>query len=106
DETAVLCSYQLWEGLDVPGEALTQVVISSLPFPPKDPVFKAKRKHAEHPERDVDAPYMLLRLQQGIGRLIRSNEDHGKIHLWMSEDEMQMYQQQIEQVLPVEMDKN
>src|SRR5699024_2554278 len=38
DISSVLCSYQLWEGLDVPGEALTQVIIPSLPFPPKDPV--------------------------------------------------------------------
>ena len=45
DHSAVLCSYHLWEGLDVPGEALTQVLISSLPFPPNDPVFQAKRSH-------------------------------------------------------------
>lgn len=103
DETAVLCSYQLWEGLDVPGEALTQVIISSLPFPPKDPVFKAKRKHAQDPVKEVDVPYMLLRLQQGIGRLIRSTEDYGIIHIWMTEEERRINQQQIAQVLPIEM---
>lgn len=101
DESAVLCSYRLWEGLDVPGEALTQVIIASLPFPPKDPVFEAKRKHATDPEMDVDAPYMLLRLQQGIGRLVRSWEDHGKIHIWMKAEEKRTYLQKIEQILPV-----
>ncbi|MFP3360559.1 helicase C-terminal domain-containing protein, partial [Planococcus sp. SIMBA_143] len=75
DESAVLCAYHLWEGLDVPGEALTQVIIASLPFPPKDPVFQAKRKHVANPEADVDVPYMLLRLRQGIGRLIRTSND-------------------------------
>jgi len=104
DISSVLCSYQLWEGLDVPGEALTQVIIPSLPFPPKDPVFQAKRKRAEQPEQEVDAPYMLLRLQQGIGRLIRSHTDHGMIHIWMSAEERQMYQQQIVETLPVKLD--
>ncbi|KKE79268.1 ATP-dependent DNA helicase [Bacilli bacterium] len=102
DETAVLCSYHLWEGLDVPGKSLTQVIISSLPFPPNDPVFKAKRKHAKDPEKEVDLPYMLLRLRQGIGRLIRTSEDSGIVHIWMSEDEEQKYLQEVKAVLPVE----
>ncbi|WP_404451394.1 ATP-dependent DNA helicase [Virgibacillus necropolis] len=104
DQSAVLCSYNLWEGLDVPGEALTKVIISALPFPPKDPVFQAKRKHAEEPEQEVDMPYMVLRLRQGIGRLIRTNEDYGTIHIWMTAEERKMYQQTIEGVLPVTME--
>ncbi|ASN06942.1 ATP-dependent DNA helicase [Virgibacillus necropolis] len=104
DQPAVLCSYNLWEGLDIPGEALTKVIISSLPFPPKDPVFQAKRKHTEHPEQEVDAPYMVLRIRQGIGRLIRTNEDFGTIDIWMTEKESEMYQKTIESVLPVEME--
>lgn len=104
DHSAVLCSYNLWEGLDVPGDALTKVIISSLPFPPKDPVFQAKRKHAADPEQTVDAPYMLLRLRQGIGRLIRTNEDHGTIHIWLTETERQMHQQTIERVFPVQVE--
>ncbi|WP_047985753.1 ATP-dependent DNA helicase [Ornithinibacillus californiensis] len=102
DNQSVLCAHHLWEGLDVPGEALTQVIIASLPFPPKDPVFQAKRKHAENPEKEVDAPYMLLRLRQGIGRLIRTNNDHGTIHLWVNEKEKKHYQEEIDSVMPVE----
>jgi ATP-dependent DNA helicase DinG len=105
EASAVLCSYRLWEGLDVPGGALTQVIISSLPFPPKDPVFQAKRNHAADPARDVDIPYMLLRLQQGIGRLIRTHGDHGMIHLWMTAEEGRDYMPQIEAVLPVQPEK-
>jgi ATP-dependent DNA helicase DinG len=101
--SSVLCSYNLWEGLDVPGEAISTVIISSLPFPPKDPVFQAKRKESKHPEQEVDAPYMILRLRQGIGRLIRTNEDKGNIHIWMTSDQFQVYQETIEQVLPVSM---
>ncbi|WP_404456104.1 ATP-dependent DNA helicase [Oceanobacillus kapialis] len=101
DESAVLCAYHLWEGLDVPGEALTQVIIASLPFPPKDPVFQAKRKHVENPQTEVDEPYMLLRLRQGIGRLIRTSTDHGSIHIWMTEEEKKAYFAAIQKVVPV-----
>lgn len=102
--SAVLCSFNLWEGLDVPGEALSTIIISSLPFPPKDPVFQAKRKEAKRPEQEVDTPYMVLRLRQGIGRLIRTNEDEGTVHIWVTEMEKQLYQQTIEQALPIGVD--
>ena len=103
EASAVLCTHNLWEGLDVPGEALTQVIISSLPFPPKDPVFQAKRKHVSDPIIEVDLPYMLLRLRQGIGRLIRTTDDHGVIQLWMTEEDKTLYQKKIDDILPVEM---
>jgi ATP-dependent DNA helicase DinG len=102
EESTVLCSFHLWEGLDVPGESLTQVIISSLPFPPKDPVFKAKRKNSNYPLEEVDTPYMLLRLRQGIGRLIRSREDHGTVHLWITNEQKEIFFKEIEKILPVE----
>lgn len=77
EEESVLCALSLWEGLDVPGPSLSNVIIWSLPFPPHDPVFIAKRKAAADPFAEVDLPYMLLRLRQGIGRLIRSRDDRG-----------------------------
>lgn len=98
---SVLCAYHLWEGLDIPGESLTQVIISSLPFPPKDPVFKAKRMHAKDPITEVDDPYMLLRLRQGIGRLIRTSEDQGIVRIWMTEEEDKQYRNDIQSVMPV-----
>lgn len=84
----VLCSYHLWEGLDLPGEALTKVIIVDLPFPPQDPVFEAKRKFSSNPLEEIDLPFMQLRIQQGIGRLIRTSKDHGEIHLLLNEDEL------------------
>ena len=98
---SVLCSYHLWEGLDVPGESLNNVVIYNLPYPPNDPVFKAKRQAAENPFEEVDRPYMLLRLRQGIGRLIRTSEDHGKIQLYMDKDTDRDVVQSVLDVLPV-----
>ncbi|WP_087973766.1 ATP-dependent DNA helicase [Oceanobacillus rekensis] len=103
DETSVLCAHHLWEGLDVPGVALTQVIIASLPFPPKDPVFQAKRNHVLDAEKEVDAPYMLLRLRQGVGRLIRTSLDYGVIQIWLKEEEREKYGQDIAGVLPVRM---
>ncbi|WP_442604295.1 ATP-dependent DNA helicase [Paenibacillus sp. KN14-4R] len=77
DEESILCAVTLWEGLDIPGPSLSNVIIWSLPFPPNDPVFMAKRKAADQPFEEVDMPYMLLRLRQGMGRLIRTREDQG-----------------------------
>jgi ATP-dependent DNA helicase DinG len=96
---SVLCSYHLWEGLDIPGESLSQVLIYSLPFPPKDPVFDAKRNHSADPFEEVDLPYMLLRLKQGIGRLIRTSDDEGEVSIMINESEKPMLPQ-IKDALP------
>jgi ATP-dependent DNA helicase DinG len=79
DESSILCAVSLWEGLDVPGPSLSNVILWTLPFPPQDPVFMAKREAAASPYEEVDLPYMLLRLKQGMGRLIRSRNDRGTI---------------------------
>lgn len=102
EKATVLCSYHLWEGLDVPGESLSQVVIASLPFPPNDPVFQAKRNHVQNPMAEVDTPYMLLRLRQGVGRLIRSQHDKGMVHIWMLDEQQKLYGQDIQEILPVQ----
>ncbi len=81
EETTNLCAIHLWEGLDIPGPSLSNVIIWSLPFPPNDPVYYAKRSRSSNPYDEVDMPYMLLRLQQGIGRLIRTSKDKGSIYL-------------------------
>ncbi len=87
EEETVLCAVHLWEGLDIPGASLSHVIIWSLPFPPNDPVFEAKRKHASDSFAQVDLPYMILRLRQGIGRLIRTSEDNGYVSIFLTEDE-------------------
>ncbi|AQQ53591.1 ATP-dependent DNA helicase [Planococcus lenghuensis] len=97
---SILCSYHLWEGLDLPGDMLTKVVIVDLPYPPKDPVFDAKRKFAANPIEEIDLPFMQLRLQQGIGRLIRTSRDKGIIHLLLNEEEWNI-RHLWEPVLPV-----
>ena len=96
----VLCSYHLWEGFDIPEDALTRVIIHDLPFPPSDPLFEARRKHAKDPFREVDLPFMLLRLRQGAGRLIRTSADSGSVHLLLEGYEQKM-KPEIEGIFPV-----
>ena len=82
-EGAVLCATGgFWEGVDIPGEALSQVIIDKLPFaPPTDPLVGARMKRIEDGGGDPFARYQLpqaaLALQQGFGRLIRRRGDRG-----------------------------
>ena len=101
EEHSVLFSYHLWEGLDVPGASLQNVVIHSLPFPPHDPVFEAKRNSSTNPFESVDLPYMLLRLRQGIGRLIRTSNDSGTVQILVDNDVSDQVKEKIISVLPV-----
>src|SRR5207302_8706343 len=71
-----------WSGVDVPGEALSNVIITRLPFAvPDTPLIEAKLELVE--ERGGDAftefslPEAILKLRQGVGRLIRTKTDHG-----------------------------
>lgn len=102
EEETVLCAVHLWEGLDIPGSSLSHVVIWSLPFPPNDPVFEAKRKHVSDPFQEVDLPYMILRLRQGIGRLIRTSQDSGFITIFLQEEELAMVVENVKRILPVQ----
>lgn len=47
EESTVLIGANFWEGIDVPGEALTLVVVWELPFPSLDPLIEVRRKEAE-----------------------------------------------------------
>lgn len=98
---SVLCATHLWEGLDIPGRALENVIIFDLPFPPHDPVFTAKREGAEDPFEEVDMPYMILRLRQGIGRLIRTHDDCGSVHILIDDKLNNYVLEKVKQVLPV-----
>ncbi|WP_066061109.1 ATP-dependent DNA helicase [Neobacillus soli] len=102
DEHAVLCSIHLWEGLDIPGRSLENVLIFSLPYPPNDPVFTAKKEGVENPFLEVEIPYMLLRLRQGLGRLIRSEKDQGTVHILLDKDIDSNVLMKIKEVLPTE----
>ncbi|KWU61504.1 ATP-dependent DNA helicase [Priestia megaterium] len=100
EEKTILCAVHLWEGLDIPGPSLSNVIIWSLPYPPNDPVFEAKRNQVVDPFWDADMPYMLLRLKQGVGRLIRSHNDKGLITIFMPKSTDSKVRSIIEQNVP------
>ena len=83
DVASCLVGSGFWEGVDVPGEALSAVVIPVLPLPGADPVLQARRDAVAatgaEPFAAVDVPDMALRLRQGIGRLIRTENDRGLV---------------------------
>jgi ATP-dependent DNA helicase DinG len=71
-----------WQGVDVKGEALSAVIIDKLPFQvPTDPLVAARSAHIQrsggNPFAQYHVPNAILRLKQGLGRLIRSTTDRG-----------------------------
>ncbi|OGO08170.1 MAG: hypothetical protein A2Y61_00365 [Chloroflexi bacterium RBG_13_60_13] len=71
-----------WTGIDVPGEALTGLVIDKLPFPhPEDPVVNAICERDPQAFNNYLVPRAILTLRQGVGRLIRSQRDIGVVVL-------------------------
>ena len=67
-----------WEGVDVRGDALSQIVIARLPFPvPNDPVYEGRAERFDDPFHEFALPQSVLRFRQGFGRLIRSTTDRG-----------------------------
>ncbi len=69
------------EGIDVPGEALTQVIIDRIPFPHPDDPVGAARAQLEGRENfmKVVLPAAKMQLRQAAGRLVRAPDDHGRV---------------------------
>jgi ATP-dependent DNA helicase DinG len=73
-----------WTGVDVPGDALAQVIITRLPFdPPTHPITEARcdfiRDRGGNPFNELTLPDALIKFRQGIGRLIRTASDRGLV---------------------------
>ena len=80
-ESCLFATMSMWQGVDVPGESLSLVVIDRLPFPrPDDPLLEARReRYGSEAFRLVDLPRAATRLAQGAGRLIRRGTDRGVV---------------------------
>lgn len=75
-----------WEGIDVPGAALSNLIITRLPFTvPTEPLAEARRERLERAGGrwfdEATIPETILKLKQGFGRLIRSQADRGMVVL-------------------------
>ena len=83
-ESVLFATDSFWEGVDVPGESLSQVIIVKLPFAvPNDPVFQARSEAVEKrggsPFMELSVPQAVIKFRQGFGRLIRRGDDRGVI---------------------------
>lgn len=101
---SVLVGAHFWEGVDVPGESLSCVIIPRFPFPVHDPLIRERRAQARAQGEDsftlVDLPEMLIKLKQGVGRLIRSAEDRGVIALLDRSHLGQAWADAVDEALP------
>lgn len=85
-QSIVLGANSFWEGIDIPGEGLSCVILLKLPFwAPSMPLIAARSEYLEkkgkNPFRDFLLPEAVLRFKQGFGRLIRSKTDRGFVIL-------------------------
>ena len=94
-----------WQGVDVPGEALSNVILTRLPFSvPDEPLFEAKceriKEKGGEPFRELQLPEAILKFRQGVGRLIRSREDQGQIAVLDGRILSRSYGKSFLQILP------
>jgi DNA polymerase-3 subunit epsilon/ATP-dependent DNA helicase DinG len=80
EKAVLLGTRAFWEGVDVPGEALSVLVIAKLPFDvPSDPIVAARAETFEDSFYQYALPEAILRFRQGFGRLIRTQSDRGVV---------------------------
>ena len=80
DRPLLLGTSSFWEGIDIPGERLSCVIVVRLPFAvPSEPVFAARAEQLRDGFAQLALPQAALRLKQGFGRLIRRSTDRGAV---------------------------
>ena len=80
DKAVLLGTRSFWEGVDIPGDALSVLVITKLPFGvPTEPLTAARSEEFEDPFNEYHLPEAILRFRQGFGRLIRTQSDRGVV---------------------------
>jgi ATP-dependent DNA helicase DinG len=84
DRSVLFGAASFWQGVDVRGKGLRNVIITKLPFEPPDrPLTQARLERIQatggDPFRDDSLPRAVIRFKQGFGRLIRSKSDQGRV---------------------------
>lgn len=104
--SVLLATKSFWEGVDLPGDDLSLVVLDKLPFPtPSDPLHEARMKSLDEAEagssfRRYMLPLMTLALKQGFGRLIRRTADRGVVAILDERLSSKAYGRRARQDLP------
>ncbi len=82
-QAVLLGTRSFWEGVDIPGESLSALVIVRLPFAvPSDPIFAARSETYANSFDEYAVPEAVLRFRQGFGRLIRTSSDRGVVAIF------------------------
>ena len=103
-DSVLLGTGVFWEGISIEGKALTNLIIVRLPFPVPDPIIDYKKSLTNNPLMEVDVPEMLIKLRQGVGRLIRNNTDKGIITILdsrVSDNSGRPYKNAVWEALPM-----
>ena len=84
ENSVLFATDSFWEGVDVPGKSLSQVIIVKLPFGvPSDPVFAARsqliKNRGGYPFMELSVPEAVIKFRQGFGRLMRRSDDRGAV---------------------------
>jgi len=102
ERAVLLGTRSFWEGVDIPGEDLSVLVIVRLPFAvPSDPIFAARSEQYENSFMQYAVPDAILRFRQGFGRLIRTQSDRGVVALFDNRVITKRYGQAFLDSLPV-----
>jgi DNA polymerase-3 subunit epsilon/ATP-dependent DNA helicase DinG len=101
ERAVLLGTRSFWEGIDIPGEALSALVIVRLPFAvPTEPIFAARSETYTNSFNEYAVPDAILRFRQGFGRLIRTQTDRGVVTIFDSRILSKSYGMQFLEALP------
>jgi DNA polymerase-3 subunit epsilon/ATP-dependent DNA helicase DinG len=83
DKAILLGTRSFWEGVDIPGPALSCVIITRIPFTvPTDPIIAARSETFDDAFNQYSVPQAILTFRQGFGRLIRNKDDRGVVAIF------------------------
>ena len=102
DNAVLFASGTMWEGVDCVGDKLSSVIIVRLPFPLRSATMEEKKSASTNVRAFIDeyaVPEMLIKLRQGVGRLIRSENDTGLISILDMRATQIAYAERVQSVL-------
>ena len=102
DNSVLFASGSMWEGVDCAGDKLSSVIIVRLPFPLRSAAMEEKKSASANVSAFINeyaVPEMLIKLRQGVGRLIRCETDTGLISVLDTRAVMSRYAERVQAVL-------